>query len=133
MAGCGFSGSENVNDEFQKRLNQAREVWNQQDINSYELTYERRRAGNPSVTVTTEVVNGSIQSAVTSSGESFPVEQALSVPRFFDVIEEAIQKDNRQFAADFNDEQGYPTNYIRNNDGTSEDDFIDTIRLEPTD
>jgi hypothetical protein len=130
VSGCGFSETEDLDGEFRKQLQQARELWQEQNISSYELTYERLE-GTTQYTVTTTVVDGSVTDAVRGNGDSFPTEDALSVKRFFDLIESVIESDDRQFSADFNDEQGYPNSFSVDRDGASNDGAIRTISLSP--
>lgn len=125
-AGCGFNETENLDEEFQQRLDNARAVWQAQELDNYTLRYERLM-GQDGRTITSTVRADTILEATNSQGQSVPAANALTVEQYFAVIENNIGRDHDRFAVDFSDDQGYPLQLFVDNDGTANDEVINTL------
>jgi hypothetical protein len=114
LVGCDFltgSDRDEVQNRIRDRIEDRREQWDSQGIDSYEFTYSQQVGTTVIDTVKIFVREGAVDSIYTDP--STPDEDLLvgSIDSFFNLIESRVGQDDTEFGAEFNEEQGYPTQY----------------------
>ncbi len=131
-AGCSFSNVDDGRKNLREILQDNRAKWVDQGIDDYVYTYTRLgRSGEVAVTVRADtIVQVTIGEAPAPEGiES----EFLTVEKFFDLVEEAIEADKEDFDAGFDRTRGYPAllvvDYDRSQGGL--DELIQVTAFEP--
>lgn len=126
VSGCDFSGD--VKDVVRDRLENARQKWQDQDIQDYQLVYSQQRGDVIVDTARVFVQSGEVDSIATSP--TVDEEELLvgTVESYFNLIEARIDDDN-PYGAKFDNDQGFPTEYNADYQGDRRDEDIITIEL----
>lgn len=130
VAGCDISGD--VKDQVRAKLENARQQWQEQDIQDYRFRYSQQRGSVIVDTVEVFVRSGTIDSIATSPDVSEDEPLVGTVESFFDLIEDRVDEagdDDSQFSASFDDRRGFPTSYSADFRDERRDHDIITIGL----
>lgn len=128
IGGCDFGGG--VEDLVRDRLENARQRWQEQDIQNYQLIYAQQRGDVIVDTVEVFVRSGTVDSTATSPEVSEEELLVGTVESFFDLIESRIGEEESQFGANFDEDQGFPTDYNADFTDDRRSHDIITIALE---
>jgi hypothetical protein len=129
-SGCDFSQQDEIQDRMRERVENRRQQWQSQGIETYRLIYSQQ-VGNVLVdTVRVVVTGGTVDSSSTSVDVSEAELLVGTVDSFFDLIEARIGEEESQFDVQFNQERGYPTRYTADFQDDRPSQTVLTIGLE---
>ncbi|WP_263818216.1 DUF6174 domain-containing protein [Salinibacter sp.] len=113
-AGCDIlsqQNTEDTRDAIRERVEMARQTWAEQDISTYQVTYDQRVGSVAASNIEVYVSGGEVDSV--SSLGSIEEDDLLvtTIDSFFDLVLDRIGEEGSRFRADFDDEQGFPVSY----------------------
>jgi len=133
LLGCGFTGTDDTQENIRERIDQQRELWQDQNVEDYTLVYRQRRG-----TVVLDSVKVFVRAGVVDSVAVFTAEDDVgddepligTVESFFTLIENRVGEEVSQFSANFDEQRGFPTEYGATFDSERRREDVRTIRLE---
>lgn len=125
--GCDFEGG--AEEQVRDQLENARQKWQEQDIQTYQLVYSQQRGDVIVDTAKVFVRSGAVDSTATTPNVSDEELLVGTVESFFDLIESRIGEEGSQYGANFHEEQGFPTSYNADFQDDRRDHDIITIEL----
>ncbi len=111
-------------------MEEARQRWQEEAIQDYQFVYTQQRGDVIVDTAEVFVRAGTVDSIATSPAD-VPEEELLvgTVESFFDLIEPRIGEEDSQFGANFDEDQGFPTEYNAGFQDDRRDQDIITIEF----
>jgi len=130
MSGCDFSEQDEIQDRMRERVENRRQQWESQGIETYRLIYSQQVGDVLVDTVSVVVTGGTVDSSSISVDVSEAELLVGTVDSFFDLIEARIGEEESQFDVQFNQERGYPTRYTADFRDDRPSQTVLTIGLE---
>lgn len=130
VSGCDFSEQDEIQDRMRERVENRRQQWESQGIETYRLIYSQQVGDVLVDTVRVVVTGGTVDSSSTSVDVSEAELLVGTVDSFFDLIEARIGEEESQFDVQFNQERGYPTRYTADFRDDRASQTVLTIGLE---
>jgi len=132
VGGCDFGGG--IQDQVRDQLEDARQRWQEQNLQDYQLVYAQQRGETIVDTARVFVRSGAVDS-ISTSPDDIPDDELLvgTVESFFALIESRIGEEESQLGANFDTDQGFPTSYDATFEDERRDQDIITITLLESD
>jgi len=114
VGACDILSGENraeTREAIRKRIESQQQKWDDQEIDSYRLTYSQQVGDVLSSGVEVYVSSGTVDSVRTPDNVSREDLLVGTVDSFFDLLLDRFEKAGSRFRADFNEERGFPINY----------------------